>query len=202
MLESFIQSVSAMSPAWFYLALFASAYVENVFPPVPGDTVTVFAAYIVGRTQQRFAGVLLATTLGSVAGFMTYYLVGRLVPLDSLLERDSRFFPAATIRRAGDWFQRYGYWVVLGNRFLSGIRSVISLVAGLYRLPWPRVLVLATLSCAVWNGLLIWAGYLLGANWRAIEEILRAYARWLAIAAILAAGVWITRKKLARPPRP
>jgi membrane protein DedA with SNARE-associated domain len=201
MLEWLVQTVDSMSAGWLYFALFVSAYVENVCPPVPGDTVTVFAAYVVGRTQARFAGVFLATTLGSVAGFMTFYLLGRRVPLEYFLERDFRFFPAAAFRRTGEWFQRYGYWVVLGNRFLSGIRSMISIVAGVYRLPWPRVLVLAALSCAVWNGLLIWAGYLLGSNWRAIEGILREYARWLAVAATLAAGVWGIRKKLARPRR-
>ena len=52
-------------------------------------------------------------------------------------------------------------------------------------------------SCALWNGLLIWAGYLLGANWRAIEEILRQYTRALAAAALLAGGVWLMRRKLS-----
>jgi len=199
MLDSFVQSVGAMSPGWFYLALFAASYVENVFPPVPGDTVTVFAAYVVGRTRQRVAGVFLATTLGSVAGFMTFYLVGRLVPPDYFERRDFRFLPAATFRKAGDWFRRYGYGIVLGNRFLSGIRSVISLVAGVYRLPWLRVLVLATLGCALWNAALIWAGFLLGANWRAIEGFLKRYTQLLAVAALIGGAIWAARRARRRP---
>ena len=201
MFDSMIESISRMSSAWFYCALFLSAYVENIFPPIPGDTVVVFAAYVVGRTGQHFFGVFVSTTLGSVAGFMTYYWLGRLVHPDYFKKRDFRFLPAATIQKAGDWFQRYGYWVVLGNRFLSGIRSVISLVSGLYRLPWVRVTALATVSCAAWNGLLIWAGYLLGANWRAIEEILRQYTHALMATALLVVGVWLVRKKLSGPSR-
>jgi membrane protein DedA with SNARE-associated domain len=73
---------------------------------------------------------------------------------------------------------------------------VISIVAGVYRLPWPRVLVLATIGCAVWNALLIWAGYFLGANWRAIEDLLREYTRFVLIVLILLAGAWLLRRKI------
>ena len=87
---------------------------------------------------------------------------------------------------------------MLGNRFLSGIRSVISIVAGIYRMSWLRVLVLCLVSCAIWNGLLIWAGYLLGSNWRAIEDILRQYSRVVAAVAVLGGVVWITRRRFRR----
>ncbi len=196
MLEYVTDFFGSLSPVWFYLALFACAYIENVFPPIPGDTVTVFGAYIVARSQQKVLGVFAATTLGSMAGFMTYYAVGRLVPLRYFTEGKFWFLPAASVRKAGDWFQTYGYWLVLGNRFLSGVRSVISIVAGVYRLPWPRVLVLATIGCAVWNALLIWAGYFLGANWRAIEDLLREYTRFVLIVLILLAGAWLLRRKI------
>jgi membrane protein DedA with SNARE-associated domain len=197
MLDSIIDTVSRMGPGWFYVALFLSAYIENIFPPVPGDTVVVFAAYVVGRTGRHFLGVFISTTLGSLAGFMTYYWIGRLLHPEYFKERNVRFIPAAAVDRAGHWFRRYGYWVVLGNRFLSGIRSVISLVSGMYRLSWVRVAILATVSCAVWNGLLIWAGYLLGANWRLIEEILRQYSRVVFAAGLVGGGVWLVRKKRA-----
>ena len=197
MLDSMIDAISHMSAAWFYVALFLSAYIENIFPPVPGDTVVVFAAYVVGRTGERFFGVFASTTLGSAAGFMTYYWLGRLVHPEYFRKRNFRFLPAAAIEKAEAWFRRYGSWVVLANRFLSGIRSVISLVSGMCRLPWLKVAALALVSCALWNGLLIWAGYLLGANWRAIEEILRQYTRALAAAALIVGGVWLVRRKLS-----
>ena len=196
MLENITNFFGTLSPFWFYLALFACAYIENVFPPIPGDTVTVFGAYIVARSQQKVVGVFLATTLGSAAGFMTYYAAGRLIPIRYFTDGKLWFLPAASFRKAGDWMQRYGYWLVLGNRFLSGIRGVISIVSGIYRLPWPTVLVLSTIGCALWNALLIWAGYSLGANWRAIEELLREYTRIVLTIGILLAGAWLLRKKI------
>ena len=195
MLESITSYVASLSPVWFYAVLALSAFVENVVPPIPGDTVTVFAAYVVGRTQQGFLGVLISTTLGSAAGFMTLYALGRWIPEDYFVRRNFRFLPASSFLAAENWFQRHGYWIVLANRFLSGIRSVISIVCGLYRLPWPRVFVLALVGCAAWNLLLIYAGYMLGANWRLIDRILGDYSRLMLILAVLLAGGWWLRKR-------
>ena len=202
MLESITSYAASLSPVWFYAVLALSAFVENVVPPIPGDTVTVFAAYVVGRTQQGFLGVLISTTLGSAAGFMTLYALGRRIPEDYFVRRNFRFLPASSFLAAESWFQRHGYWIVLANRFLSGIRSVISIVCGLYRLPWPRVFVLALAGCAAWNLVLIYAGYMLGANWRLIDRILGDYSRLLLILAVLLAGAWWLRKRWRskRPP--
>jgi membrane protein DedA with SNARE-associated domain len=57
-------------------------------------------------------------------------------------------------------------------------------------------LVLATIGCAVWNALLIWTGYFLGANWRVVEELLREYTRFVLILLILLAGGWLLRRKI------
>jgi len=203
MLESLTRYIGSLSPATFYLALFVSAYIENIFPPVPGDTVTVFAAYIAGRSQRNFAGVLVSTTLGSVAGFMTYYVVGRLIHPEYFVRKDYRFLPAASFESAWRWFQRWGYWIVLLNRFFSGIRSVISIVCGMCRLPWFKVLMLSALGSTIWNGLLIWAAYLLGANWKAIDRILVQYNRVLLAVLAVALVLWLVRKKhrVSRTPR-
>jgi membrane protein DedA with SNARE-associated domain len=195
MLEWITSHAASLSPAWFYTILALSAFVENIVPPIPGDTVTVFAAYIVGRTQQGFLGVLLSTTAGSTIGFMTLYALGRWIPKDFFVRRDFRFLPASSFLAAEEWFQNHGYWIVLANRFLSGFRSVISIVCGVYRLPWPRVLVLSFLACAAWNLLLIYAGYTLGANWKAIDRILGDYSRLMLALAVLLVGAWALMKR-------
>ncbi len=201
MLESLTNYAASLSPSWFYGFLFLSAYVENIFPPVPGDTVTVFAAYLVGRGHRGFGGVFAATTLGSTAGFMTYYWLGRLIPQEYFARRNFRFLPASSFNAAARWFQKYGYWVVLMNRFMSGARGVISIVCGLYRLPWAAVLVLATFGCAAWNAILIYAGFLAGANWMMVDRLLRDYSRiLLAVGIILVVG-WVLRRRLVRGSR-
>ncbi len=195
MLEAITNYVASLSPVWFYTALAISAFLENVVPPIPGDTVTVFGAYVVGRTQQGFLGVFISTTIGSVAGFMALYALGRWIPEDYFVRRNFKLLPASSFLAAERWFQRHGYWMVLANRFLSGIRSVISIVCGLYRLPWPRVLGLSLLGCAAWNMLLIYAGYLLGANWRAIDRILGDYSRVMLVLLVLLVCAWALMKR-------
>jgi membrane protein DedA with SNARE-associated domain len=62
-----------MHPVWAYTFLFVSALIENIFPPVPGDTVTIIGAYLVGVGALQFWGVFLSTTFGSISGFMGLY---------------------------------------------------------------------------------------------------------------------------------
>jgi membrane protein DedA with SNARE-associated domain len=197
MLDGIIHHLLTLSPGWFYLALFAGAYLENIFPPVPGDTVTVFGAYMAGRSERSLAAVFVSTNLGSIAGFMTYYFVGRLIHPEFFARRNYRFLPASNIEKAGRWFRRWGYWIVLLNRFLTGVRSVISIVCGMYRLPWLRVLIVSSIGCSIWNTLLIRAGYSLGTNWRLIDQILRHYSRTLLVAGLLLIVVWLVRRKVS-----
>ena len=76
MLEYIENIFSQVDPLMAYLILFASAYIENTFPPIPGDTVTVIGAYLITTGKLSFAGVWLSTTLGSVLGFFTMYVIG------------------------------------------------------------------------------------------------------------------------------
>ena len=200
MLEWITGYLAALNPAWFYLALALSSFLENVVPPIPGDSVTVFAAYLVGRTDRSIAGVWLATSVGSTSGFMALYALGRAIHRDYFIRRDFRILPASSFLKAERWFQRFGYWIVLANRFFSGVRSVISIICGLYRLPWLGVLALSFLGCAAWNLLLIWGGSLLGANWTLIEKFLAQYSRIVLAAGILLLGLWLLRRRRRAKP--
>jgi membrane protein DedA with SNARE-associated domain len=199
MLNGIFNQLTTLSAGWFYLALFFAAYLENIFPPVPGDMVTVFGAYMAGKSQWGLAGVFISTNLGSIAGFMTYFFLGRLIHPDFFVRKNYRLLPASKIENARSWFRRWGYWIVLLNRFMTGIRSVISIVCGMYGLPWPRVLIVSSIGCSIWNLLLIRAGYSLGANWRLIEDILRQYSRILLGASLVLIVFWLVRKSFSNP---
>ncbi len=198
MIDWVVDYVRSLTPFWFYAFLFVSAYVENIFPPVPGDTVTVFAAYLAGRSQGSFAGVFVSTTLGSISGFMTYYVLGRLIPRDYFIRRNFRFLPAASFASASSWFERHGYWVVLFNRFFSGVRSAISIVCGLSRLPWLGVAVLAGIGCGLWNGILIYAGYAAGTNWQLVDKIVREYSTVMLAVLAAVAALWFILRRYRR----
>ncbi len=159
----------SLPDALIYLLLGLSAYVENICPPIPGDTITAFGAFLVGIGRLDFFGVYICTTLGSLLGFMTLFWLGLYLGRRFFIEKDYRFFKAKDIIKAEEWYRKHGYFLVAFNRFLPGIRSVISLAGGLSRLKATGVALLALLSCAVWNLIWIFLGYELGTNWGVFE---------------------------------
>ncbi|MBW2616316.1 MAG: DedA family protein [Deltaproteobacteria bacterium] len=169
-LDRFLDLLNSLPDFLIYFLLGLSAFVENVFPPIPGDTITAFGAFLVGTERLHFFGVYLSTTLGSLLGFMFLFWVGGLLGRRFFVDRDLWFFKARDIMRAENWFRKYGYLLILLNRFFPGIRSVISISGGISRLRTFRVALLALISCAVWNLIWIAFGYMLGTNWELAKE--------------------------------
>ena len=174
-LDSLLAALSDVDPLWAYGILLLSAFLENIVPPIPGDTVVVFSAYLVGRGLLDIGPVFLATCVGGTAGFLAMYYLG--------YSRGRAFFAGrrgtAKLAQAERWLSRYGVALILGNRFLSGIRSVIAIGAGIGRMPWPTVVLCGAIGMAVWNGLLLYAGVLVGENWEQVTELLAQYNRLL-----------------------
>ncbi|HEY1406324.1 MAG TPA: DedA family protein [Spirochaetota bacterium] len=176
-----------------YLFLFGSAILENLFPPVPGDTVTVLGAFMVGSGNLRFDLVYLSTTLGSVIGFYILFLLARYLEQGIISRGFFRWITKSNIERAKKTLGRYEYIAILANRFLPGIRSVISISAGLLQMKPLPVLALSTVSAAAWNFIWIMVGYSLGNNWEQVRERIGIIAaRYNIIAGSLLAVIVIT----------
>ncbi len=171
-----------LNPLTAYIIIFLSAFTENVVPPIPGDTVVILSAYLVGTGRLNFLEVYLATTLGSVAGFVTMYLVGKYAGVAFLATRPGkRLFREESLEKTRTWFRKWGYGVILANRFLSGTRSVISLFAGIFHLRLPLVIIYALISSMIWNALLLGGGLLLGRNWEVLGEWIATYNKILLV---------------------
>ena len=168
-LDSFLNLLDSLPNTLLYFLLGLSAFIENVFPPIPGDTITAFGAFLVGARRLSFFGVYLSTTLGSLFGFMFLFWIGSLLGKRHFIERDYRFFRAKDIVRAEEWFRKYGYFLILLNRFFPGIRSVISIAGGISQLKVFRVTLLALISACVWNLIWIILGYSIGTNWDIVK---------------------------------
>jgi membrane protein DedA with SNARE-associated domain len=185
-------ALSSLSAPWGYAVLFASSFVENVFPPAPGDTVTVLGAFLVGRGRMAFLPAYLSTLAGSVLGFMVCYAAGRRWGRRWFNGRRTRFFSARGLDRVERWFGRFGDWVLVFNRFLSGFRAVVSFAAGIAAMDARKVFVYALLGCALWNGLLMGAGLWAGNNWAGIVRNYQRIAFGLIVAGLV---VWWLRKR-------
>jgi membrane protein DedA with SNARE-associated domain len=174
---------------WAGLAVIAaSAMLEYVFPPFPGDTITLFAAVLITAYDWSFVGVFGAVMLGSVAGSMADFWLG------THLERRRRRREDAgehkerrkTIQDLIERFRRHGAWYLVLNRFFPGIRALFFVAAGMIGMKTWHVLLFSAISAAVWNLAIIGVGSLLGANFETLELWARRYAMafWLLLGAI------------------
>ncbi len=201
-MEPFLVYLQSLPDELIYAILGLSAFVENVVPPIPGDTITAFGAFLVGTGRLDFWGVYVATTSGSLLGFMALFVLGRYLGRRFFIEKDYRFFKAKDIIRAEEWFRRYGYVLIAMNRFIPGARSVISIAGGLARLRAVGVGMLALFSCALWNLIWMLAGYGLGAHWEVVEKrmatIMLKYNTAIGVAIVLVVGFVIVRAKIKR----
>ena len=176
MLENFLEFISALSPTWIYVTLFFFSFIENVFPPAPSDLVVVVGGSLIVTHSIHFVPTLLLTTAGSVTGFMMLFIIG--TQLDKKLIRSGKikFISVEALDKSELWFSKYGYLIILGNRFFPGIRSIISLFAGLSELDIKKTSVLASVSSLVWNALIIFLGIEFGRNIHKVDKLLSTYS--------------------------
>lgn len=153
-----------------YAVLFVCAIAENLCPPIPGDTITALGAFLVGTNTLNFGFVYAATTAGSVVGFMMLFAIGYIAGKKFFDVKNFRFFPKEKIAAAEIWFHKYGYLAVLLNRFAPGVRSVISLAAGISKLNAGITTVACAISASLWNLIWLFAGYSVGNNWEIVKE--------------------------------
>ncbi len=169
--------IQTLSPAWVYVSIIVIAYGENVVPPVPGDMVVVLGGYLAGTGTLDFSLVVLLSTVGGALGFMTMYAFGSMIGEAVVDPERLKWVPKRRVRRARDWLRRWGYGVVAANRFLSGLRSVISLTVGMAHMnPW-RTLALATVSSLLWTALIAYLGFKVGENWHVVSDWIRNYGQ-------------------------
>jgi len=193
LLQDIAAWMEALPPLWAYAAILLIAFGENVIPPIPGDMAIVFGGYLAGVGTLNFFAVVLLSTFGGALGFMAMYALGYVIG-DALKDPDRfRWVSSGRIEQAERWLERWGYGLVAANRFLSGLRSVISLSVGIARVNPSFTAACATLSALVWTTLIVYGGYAVGENWPAIGMYLRNYGRAVMALALLVLLVYLLR---------
>jgi len=149
-------------------------FLENVFPPIPSELIMPLAGVVAARGETNIVLVILAGSIGSLAGATFWYGVGRLFDHEFVKRLADRYGRWLTVTRedldkADDWFDRYGHWAVLFGRLIPTIRTLISVPAGFSEMPITRFLVYSSIGTAIWTSLLALAGYWLGGNYELVE---------------------------------
>ncbi len=188
------------------LLLGASACLEYVFPPFPGDMVTLFGAVLVTQHGWSLPLVFSAVLAGSGVGSMADFAVGRLLRPRYEAGRWPRAVRSRrTLAQILAAFRRHGELYVALNRFLPAVRALFFLAAGMAGLRPGRVLLFSLLSASAWNALILGVGYAVGSNWERIRGLAQAYsaAAWgllLAAAVVLLLRRRWKRRRAPVPP--
>jgi len=176
MLEEILVYISSLEVSWIYFILFFFAFIENIFPPSPSDVVVVVGASLIAGTSIGFIPVLIITSFGSAIGFILMYYVGYFLSERVLRSGKLKFIDPEALKKTDKWFSKYGYWIILANRFMPGTRSVISFFSGVHELHIGKTFFFALLSAFLWNILIIYIGMTLGNNVELIDYYLTTYS--------------------------
>ncbi|MFJ9546708.1 DedA family protein [Streptomyces erythrochromogenes] len=144
---------------------------ENLFPPLPSEVILPMTGFAAGHGVLSLASALFWTTLGSVAGALALYWLGALFGRERMHAIWARLplVKASDLVRTEEWFARHGTKAVFLGRMVPIFRSLVSVPAGVERMPLPVFLMLTTLGSLIWNGALVMAGYWLGDRWELVE---------------------------------
>lgn len=149
-------------------------FAENILPPIPSEVIMPLAGFAAAQGHLSFAGVVAAGTVGAVAGAYVWYLAGRRIPEAAFarwIDRHGHWLTldTADLERSRAFFRRRGAVAVFAGRLIPGVRTLVSVPAGLMRMPGGVFFVATTLGTALWTALLAATGYVLEHEYRRVE---------------------------------
>jgi membrane protein DedA with SNARE-associated domain len=184
-MASWVIGFMASTSYWGILLLM---FVENVFPPIPSEVIMPLAGYMVAQGKLTFLGVTAAGMGGSVLGALPLYYAGRKLGKDRVkryADRHGRWLTVSghDIERASRWFDRHGGAAVLLCRLIPGVRSLISIPAGINAMNLLPFLGYTCAGTALWAAFLAYVGYVLGTNFSKVDAYLDPVS-WIVFGAI------------------
>ncbi|MCV3214295.1 DedA family protein [Plectonema radiosum NIES-515] len=185
-----------------YLGIAALMFVENLFPPIPSELIMPLAGYSANLPGAKLnvVGVFFAGLCGSVLGALVWYYPGKFLGEERLkgwADKYGKWITVSSkdITKAKGWFDRQGSKAVLIGRLVPGVRTLISVPAGISNMPLLPFLFYTTLGSAAWVGLLTYSGYVLGSQYELVDKYLAPVSKILLGCFALAFIFWVVKRK-------
>ncbi len=180
-----VETVLGMGYGGIYILM----AVESSFIPFPSEVVLVPAGYLVSKSEMNGAMVMMMALLGSLSGALINYYLARHLGL-ALLRRYGRyvFISEQTLQRLEQFFADHGHVSTFSGRLIPGIRQLISIPAGLARMPMTPFLLYTALGAGMWSLILVLLGYFIGQN----EALLHAYLKEITVAVIILVALFLS----------
>jgi membrane protein DedA with SNARE-associated domain len=195
--------LAALPPAALYLAMAFTAAIENVFPPLPADTVVAFGSFLAARGTGTIVGTFLSIWIGNMSGAALMYGAGRRYGAERVQRRLLKDKGAGAETRLRTLYERYGLFALFLSRFIPGVRAVVPPFAGALKLPFVRSLAVMGLASGIWYGLISFLAFRIGADWNALQDAIGHYGKIAAAVAlilvVIGASVWFFGRKRSGP---
>lgn len=165
---------------WYSILIFALfiTFLENIFPPSPSDVLLLFMGTLIADSSHlSFLNLSIASTAGSTIGFVTMYYLGYKFENKIVESNKLKFISKESLSKPTLWFNKYGYFIIVANRFLSGTRAIISFFAGVSKLDIKKTTILSAISAYVWNSILIYLGIMFANNLDVVKEYINLYGK-------------------------
>lgn len=168
-----------------YLGVFALMFAENIFPPLPSELIMPFAGFAAARGDLNIVLVVLTGTAGSILGTLPWYYAGAWLGrerLRCLAEKRGRWLAVSPeqLEKTSVWFDRHGRRAVFFGRLVPAVRSLISVPAGIMRMPVGPFVAYSAAGSLLWSSLLCGAGYLLQSNYTVVAKYLDPVSKGIA----------------------
>ncbi|WP_346114652.1 DedA family protein [Nonomuraea maheshkhaliensis] len=177
---------------------------ENLFPPLPSEVILPLSGFTASRGEMDLLDVLVCTTLGSVIGALALYWVGALLGRERTLAIAAKLplVKTSDIEKTEAWFQRHGRKTVFFGRMIPIFRSLISIPAGVERMPVLTFTLLTTAGSLIWNTIFVMAGYWMGEQWELVESYVgigtNVVIGLVVLAIVVFVGVRLTERRKGR----
>tara|TARA_Y100000746_G_scaffold80156_1_gene67558 strand:+ start:204 stop:863 length:660 start_codon:yes stop_codon:yes gene_type:complete len=160
-----------------YLTICLAMFLENIIPPIPSEIIMPLGGFFVYREKLNFFLLVFWGLFGTILGSLPWYYLGKLVneeKLSKFLDKRGKYvgITSEDLAKSKRWFDKYGVSLIFWGRLVPGIRTLISVPAGIELMPLRKFLIWTTLGSLIWVVILTYAGFILGDNWQIIESYL------------------------------
>jgi len=174
-INQWLDLIFSYGPIWVYGIIFVACFIENIFPPFPGDSFIVAAGGLAAVSRLNFYLAFLTIIAGGVASAMVVYLIGKNYGREFFIKKNYKYFSASDIVKVENHFNKWGVLIIIFSRFVVGFRSALALVAGISRYQIVKMFLFTVISYILFAGLLMYAAFQFVENLNLIKIYFKTY---------------------------
>lgn len=196
MLDSIVQWVISIMETLGAPGVGIAIFLENIFPPIPSEVVLPLAGFTASLGSINVFAAFIWATIGSVLGAYILYGLGALIGAERLRQIADKMWlvKVEDVDQSLHWFDKHGRSSIFFGRLIPGVRSLISIPAGIDRMNLITFGLYSLLGSSLWNAVLIYLGYRLGENWEHVGAVIDEYStvvKYVLLLVCLAVFVWL-----------